>query len=319
MSLSVIIMAGGIGKRLHSTRVKVLHQLLGKPIISYVVQTAKELSPDNIVLVYGKTGGEIKSLFSDIKFILQPEPLGTGDAVKKGMEGLNNFSGDVIILSGDVPLLKVETLKKLVDLHISQGNAATILTTEMKKPYGYGRIVRNGERITKIVEEVDATEDIRRIKEINTGIYVFKSQSLRESLAAIQPENEQKEYYLTDVVEILRNKDAKIGGLITDEEECKGINTREDFVEITRILLQRVFEKLYARGITIVMPNATYIETDVEIGKDSIIEPFCVIKGKTRIGTGVNIGAFSYLKNTIIPDNKIIPPYTYIEDGKKEV
>jgi len=217
-----------------------------------------------------------------------------------------------------VPLLKVETLRKLIDLHISQGNTATILTTEMKKPYGYGRIVRKGERIAKIVEEVDATEDIRRIKEINTGIYVFKSQPLRESLAKILPENKQEEYYLTDVIEILKNRDVKIGGYITDEEECKGINTREDLAEITRILLQRVFQKLYSRGVSIVIPDATYIEPDVEIEKDSIIGPFCVIKGKTQIGAGVNIGAFSYLENAIIPDNEVILPYTHIENGKKK-
>jgi len=317
MSLSVIIMAGGIGKRLHSNRVKVLHPLLGKPMISYVVETTRKLSPENIVLVYGKTGEKIKSLFPDLKYVLQPKPLGTGDAVKKGMEQLNNFSGDIIILSGDVPLLRVETLKNLIHLHHSQDNAATILTTGMKNPFGYGRIVRDGNLILKIVEETDATDEIRNIKEINTGIYVFKPDALRNSLPDIQPKNKQKEYYLTDVIEILRKKNARIGGFITDEEECKGINTRKDIAEVVKILLQRVFEKLYTQGVTIMMPDTTYIEDSVEIGKDSIIEPSCVIKGNTKIGIGVNVGAFSWIENAIIPDNEIIPPYTHMENGKK--
>ncbi len=313
MSLSVIIMAGGIGKRMKSAKVKVLHPLLGKPIVSYVVETVRELSPDRTVLVYGKSGSNIKRLFSDIEYAFQPEPLGTGDAVKKGMETLADISGDVIILSGDVPLLSEGTLRNLIDVHLSQNNTVTILTTRMKNPYGYGRIVRDGERILRIVEEVDADDSIRAIDEINTGVYIFKIQALRDSLNKLQPNNKQKEYYLTDIIGILREQAFRIGGYIAEESECKGINTRKDISVLTKILLMRVFDKLYNNGVTIEMPDTTYIESEVEIGKDTVIEPSCVIKGNTKIGSGVVIGAFSYLEDAIITDGKVIPPYTHIK------
>jgi len=313
MSLSVIIMAGGIGKRMKSAKVKVLHPLLAKPIISYVIETVKKLSPDRSVLVYGKSGSSIKSLFPELEYAFQPEPLGTGDAVKKGMELLADFSGDVVILSGDVPLLRGETLKNLVNLHLSQDNTATILTTKMKNPYGYGRIVRDGERILKIAEEVDADDNIRAIKEINTGIYVFNARALKDSLNKLQPDNKQKEYYLTDVIGILRRQAFRIGGYIAEEDECKGINTRKDIAVLTKILLLRVFDKLYNNGVTIEMPDTTYIESGVEIGKDTVIEASCVIKGNTKIGSGAVIGAFSYLENAVIPDGRVVSPYSHIK------
>lgn len=307
MRLSVVVMAGGIGKRMLSEKVKVLHPLLGKAMLDYVVDTAKSINPDIVVVVYGKKGKEIKGRYDGIRYAFQEVPKGTGDAVRVALKEITDVDGDVLILSGDVPLIKKDTLITLVDYHRRNKLDATLLTCDFDEPTGYGRIIRDGEVIKGIVEEADATDEIKKIKEINTGIYVFRKDALERALSKLKPDNVQGEYYLTDVIGIFVDEKRRVGGVkLKDRIEIKGVNTKKDLAEVEEILRQRKLESLMLSGVRIIMPHTVYIEEEVEIGMDTIIHPFTIIKGKTRIGKNCEIGPFSFLDSCEVKDGEKI-------------
>lgn len=315
MKLGVIIMAGGIGKRMKSKKVKVLHTILGKPLIWYVIELARSLSPEKIVVVYGKNGEEIKGRFDGVDYAYQDEPLGTGDAVKRGLEKLKGFDGDILILSGDVILLRKETIIKMIDEHKSKNPECTVLTFIPDKPSHYGRIVRKEDEILRIVEEKDATSDEKKIREVNSGVYIFKKDALKKNISKINNKNAQGEYYLTDVIgKIKESRGSIIGVLCGDPVEVEGINTREELANVEMVIKNRIIKKFQDEGVTFHFPETIYITPGVKIGKDTEIFPYNVLKGDTHLGEGCVVESFCFLNNAKISDGTLVKRGTIIDE-----
>ena len=307
MSLHTIILAAGIGKRMKSKKVKVLHNLMGKPIIEWVVDQAKNISEKSITLVYGKKGESLKNKFPGIKYVLQKNPTGTGAAVAVALKKIKDKKGTAVILSGDIPLLRKQSLLKLLEYHKKNSFDVTMMTFCPKNPKGYGKIIRERNEITKIVEEKDASTRQKKISEVNGGIYVFSIKHLRNALKKVTTDNAQGEYYLTDVVELIRKDGGKVGGFkLKDPLELKGINNRKNLSEAVQILRNRKIEALQEKGVTVILPDTVYIEPTVKIGQDTIIYPNTVLLGNTIIGSDCVIEPFSYLVDKKIPSGTTI-------------
>lgn len=305
-----IVLAGGKSKRFNSEKSKVLHELFGKPLLAYSIENLKATGLENIyIVVGGKSKREIVEKFKNsVNIVDQKIPLGTGDAVKKVLEKIKNVKGEeIIILPGDAPLLKIETLKKFIDFHLKNKPDCSVMTAVFDDPRGYGRIVKENSKIIKIVEEVDADEEEKKIKEINAGVYIFKRNTLEIVINMIKPDNKKGEYYLTDCIHLINSLKGKILAFqVDDPHECLGVNRREDFVKAFKIMRSRIVEKFLKNGVTILDPDNVYIEWDVEIGMDSVIYPFVFLKGKTRIGKNCEIGPFVYLEDKIVKDGEKI-------------
>jgi len=307
MLFHVIILAGGIGKRMKSEKVKVLHEIMGKPMIKWVTDLADSMSPESITLVYGKKGEELRDKFPGFKYAFQEKPTGTGAAVKIALEEIKDKEGNVIILSGDTPLLSKESLINLTKYHKKNNCHVTIMTFCPENRSGYGRVIRKNNEIIKIVEERDATNSQKKTKEVNGGIYVFSLKYLRKALEKIKPNNTQGEYYLTDVIALIRKGGGKIGGFKNENAwELKGVNTRKDLSDIIDTLRIKKIESLQEKGVTILMPDTVFIEPRVEIGKDTIIYPNTVLMGNTLIGSDCIIEPFVYLMNKKIPQGTTV-------------
>ncbi len=314
-NVSAIILAAGLGTRMKSQRPKILHEIAGKPMLYCILEQLKKLNPEKIVVIVGtKDTMENFAGYKNIKTILQKEKKGTAHAVMQAEKEFNNYKGDILILNGDVPLITDTTLKNLVRVHRNSYAVLTVLTAKIKNPTGYGRIIRKDNEISKIIEELDADDYTRQIKEINTGTYCFKSNYLFSSLHKIKKNPIKGEYYLTDSVEILNQMGAKIHPLmIEDNDEILGINTRYQLAEANKIMQTRLQKKLMDNGVTILDMNNTYIEYDVKIGQDSIIYPFTFLYGKTEIGKNSLIGPFVQIFNTKIGNNARIYQSTITE------
>ncbi len=311
MLFHIVILAAGIGKRMKSKKVKVLHDLMGKPMIEWVIDLAKSFSPGSITLVYGERGEEMKGKFPGINYALQKVPNGTGAAVSIALNEIEDTEGNVIVLSGDTPLLGKESVDKLIDYHEKNNYHATLMTFCPNDPTGYGRIIRNKDEIIEIVEERDASAVQKKIKEVNGGVYVFSIKHLRKALKKLTMDNAQGEYYLTDVIAIIRKDGGKIGGIKTEKSwELKGVNTRKDLAEITEIMRRKKIESLMENGVTILMPDTVLIEPQVEVGQDTVIYPNAVLGGNTVIGTDCTVGPFVCIAN------KKVPPGTTIKSEK---
>ena len=296
--LSTIILAAGIGKRMYSKTPKVLYEILGKPILSFVIDVAKEIKSNEIIIVVGKTAFEInKAIGHEVKYAIQPIPKGTGDAAKKGID--ISAHGNVLILCGDVPLLKKETLTELLNHHQKMKADLTLLTCQVKNPFGYGRIVRDRRNnILTIVEQADATIEQQKIKEINAGVYYGRKKLILSALKKIDTKNRQGEFYLTDVIKEMLKKKKKVVGLKIDaEEEITGINSKMDLSRVREVVKKKWFEQLMAEGVFIEDPTTTNIDLSVRIGKFVHIRPHTLIEGKTRIKDGLTIGPFAWIKD----------------------
>jgi bifunctional UDP-N-acetylglucosamine pyrophosphorylase / glucosamine-1-phosphate N-acetyltransferase len=313
--VTVLVLAAGLGTRMKSTRAKVLHQLGGRPLIGHVLRTVAQLEPDRIVVVLGHQADEVKAASIDaltgllaqdrLEFVLQSEQRGTGHAVLCAQEALSRSQGDVLVVYGDVPRIRADTLRELVKTHSQQENAATLITAIVNDPYGYGRIVRttgdDSGRFERIVEEKDASPNERKIKEINPGFYCFKTSSLLEALNHLNNDNAQGEYYLTDVPALALRSGAKVGTMtVATIEELMGINTRSELAETWRRMRLETLERLMNSGVTIVDPSSTYIDDSVEIGQDTIIHPQVIIEGNSRIGDNCEIFSWTRLRNVDI-------------------
>jgi bifunctional UDP-N-acetylglucosamine pyrophosphorylase/glucosamine-1-phosphate N-acetyltransferase len=299
--ISTIILAAGVGKRMQSNTPKILHPILGKPIISFVLDLARDIDSDQIVLIVSDPSYEKSSaLGSDICFAVQEKPLGSGDAALKGLNVAHHEN--VCILCGDVPLLRKETLVAMLDYHRKKDADLTVLTCEVKKPYGYGRIIRGlGEQITAIIEQIDATPEQQNIKEINSGAYVAHRDLLVSALKQITNRNEQGEFYLTDAVRNITAAGRKVCGHMTgDENEIIGINTKAQLAQVRTLVKQTWFETLMSRGVYIEDPATTSIDLSVEIGDSVHIRPHTLIEGKTKIN-----------------DDETVGPFVWIRDGKR--
>ena len=295
---AIIIMAAGKGKRMKSNLPKVLHNLAGKPILNYVLDTVDQLKAKRKILIVGYKSDKIRELIGDkIEYVEQKEQLGTAHAVLQTKKLLSDFIGDVLILSGDVPFLTVKTLKKLLKYHQANNFCCTLVSAILKNPKCYGRIVRDKEgKIKRIVEDVDLSADKKKITEINSGIYCFNKEKLFQVLEKITTDNKQGEYYLTDTVEILLGEGLTIGNIIVkDYSEISGINDRLDLADASKKVYQKILQDLMAQGVTIVDTNSTFIEQGVKIGQDSIIYPFTIIEKSTKIGKNCIIGPNSHL------------------------
>ncbi|MFK9119985.1 bifunctional UDP-N-acetylglucosamine diphosphorylase/glucosamine-1-phosphate N-acetyltransferase GlmU [Peribacillus castrilensis] len=298
-----IILAAGQGTRMKSKLYKVLHPVCGKPMVQHVIDQVNQLQIEDIVTVIGHGAEKVQEQLGDsCKYALQEQQLGTAHAVMQAESVLSAKSGTTLVICGDTPLIKAETMKELIALHEQSQAKATILTAYADNPAGYGRVLRGeGGLVEKIVEHKDASEEERYVKEINTGTYCFDNQALFSALQKVSNENVQGEYYLPDVIEILKEEGEVVTAFQSSEfEETLGVNDRVALSQAEQILRKRINEKHMRNGVTIIDPLTTFIEADVQIGQDTVINPGSFIKGKSIIGQDCLIGP-----NTEISDCEI--------------
>jgi bifunctional UDP-N-acetylglucosamine pyrophosphorylase/glucosamine-1-phosphate N-acetyltransferase len=306
--LHVVILAAGKGTRMKSAQPKVLHRLAGRPIIEHVLRTVDTLAAASTTIVVGHGAEEVKTALSSrphLQFVVQSPQLGTGHALIQTRPVLAGKTGTVLLLYADVPLLQAATLQRLLETHHSARAAATVLTVELDDPYGYGRIVRDRSgKIVRIVEERDASSEERAIREVNSGIYAFAPAPLFESLDSLAADNAQGEYYLTDLVGIYRRRNLRVETLLLERpDELRGVNSRADLADLSRVLRARKNHALMMDGVTIEDPSNTYVDEDVVVGMDTVIAPGAVLEGQTRVGRGCKIGPGVRLTNATIADD----------------
>lgn len=300
-----VILAAGMGTRMKSKMPKVLHKVCGKPLSKWVIDASKAAGADKVCAVVGHKAETVKEVLGDVcEFALQAEQKGTGHAVMQAIDVIKNSNGEVVILNGDTPLITAETINKAIEYHKNNGNQATVITAILDDATGYGRIVRDNDgSVLKIVEQKDASEEEKKINEVNSGMYVFDAQSLVYALDKITPNNAQGEYYLTDTLEILLSAGKKIGGYaISDNDEIRGINDRVQLNEAEKIMQKRINEYHMRNGVTMRNPESVYIEDGVEIGNDTEICQNVTIKSGTKIGSDCVIGSGSMLDRAVIHD-----------------
>jgi bifunctional UDP-N-acetylglucosamine pyrophosphorylase/glucosamine-1-phosphate N-acetyltransferase len=312
----VVILAAGQGTRMKSALPKVLHPVAGHPMVEHVVQIAGSLSPSSVTIIVGHGADAIQAFLADrqgVQFALQAPQLGTAHALQQAEPLLSGRTGTVVLLSGDVPLLKGATLRRLLEAHRSANAAATVVTATVDRPYGYGRIIRVGGRIARIVEQRDASPVQRRVREINSGIYAFDLGPLFEALRSIASKNAQGEYYLTDLIAVYRRRKLPVETVMVDDPgEIRGVNTRSELAEVSTIMRQNKNEELMAAGVTIVDPATTYIDPDVEVGADTVIHPGVVIQGRSKIGSACEIHAYVRIADSELADKVTINNFCLI-------
>jgi len=320
-NVAAIILAAGKGTRMKSGLVKVLHPAVGRPMIDYPVTAARTVGAKPVVLVVGHQAEAVEGHFSaaeDIRCVLQKEQLGTGHAVACTREALSGFSGTVLILCGDTPLLRAETLKRLIDFHQARKASVTVLTAIMDDPFGYGRVVRdNSGKVLRIVEQKDAAPEEREIREINSGIYCMDSAFLFENIGSVGSDNAQQEFYLTDLLAVAVGKGLACQALASDDaEEIMGVNDLSQLAEAARCLRRRINLGLMLSGVTIVDPAQTYIDHGVVIGADTTVHPNCRISGKTVIGSNCVIDSDVSICDCLIADNCHIKAGSVLEGSE---
>jgi bifunctional UDP-N-acetylglucosamine pyrophosphorylase/glucosamine-1-phosphate N-acetyltransferase len=313
----VVILAAGKGTRMKSDRPKVLHAIAGIPLIEHVLRLADALQPASITVIVGHGADAVKAALAKrpgLRFALQEPQLGTGHALLQAEPGLRGARGTLVLLSGDVPLLRRDTLAALLQAHDASAAAATIVTAEVDAPDGYGRILREAGRIVAIVEHKDATPDERAIREINSGIYALDLDGLFDALRALGSANAQGEYYLPDLVRILGARGRIVGtSRVSDAREILGVNSRKELAELAEILKMRTNDALMQAGVTIIDPATTYIGPDVEIGADAVIHPGVYLEGRTRIGERTEVHSGVRIIDSTVGEDAVINNFCVIE------
>jgi bifunctional UDP-N-acetylglucosamine pyrophosphorylase / glucosamine-1-phosphate N-acetyltransferase len=319
--LTTVILAAGEGKRMRSRQPKVLHELCGRPLITYPLRLARTLA-DRIVLVVPPDVDSMGSIAGDgVAIVEQRERLGTGHAVLQARGECQSAAGPILVLPGDMPLLSVETIERLVGHHSATGAAATILTAVVDRPHGYGRVLRQGGRVKRIVEDRDATDDEKRVAEINTSVYCFDGGRLWRALDQVKPDNDQGEYYLTDVIGLLNRAGGRVEAVtVEDPDEAHGVNDRRQLAAVAAIQRRRIVDRHMLAGVTILDPATTYIDETVTIGADTVIYPNVVIDVASEIGGDCVIGLGSHIRASRLGDGVIVKPYcvlteAVVEDG----
>ena len=322
--LNILILAAGLGTRMKSNLAKVLHKLDGRPLINHVCETASELSPRSIYTIVGHQAEDVKAAvlneMSEEKagFALQKQQLGTGDAVNAARELLENEDSTLLVLSGDVPMIKAETLASLVKVHTESGAACSVLSVHLKVPSGYGRVIRNSEdNFQQIVEQKDATEEQRNVTEINSGIYCFDTKKLYAALSRVGNNNAQGEYYLTDVPQILAGDGETIAiHVCEDPREVEGVNDRRQLAAMEKVTRRRTIEKLMLEsGVSFIDPKSAYVSAKTTIGRDTVISQNVTIEGKTVIGENCTIRPGVRIVNSTIGNNVEIRDNSFITDS----
>ncbi len=317
-----MVLAAGKGTRMKSQVPKVLHGISGFSLIERVLRTADALTPASVTLVVGHGADEVKGSLSsraNVQFVVQEQQLGTGHALLQARPILEGKSGVVILLSGDVPLLTSNTLRSLIETHTQCEAAATVVTANMPRPFGYGRIVRTNGRIAKIVEERDASPAQKKITEINSGIYAFDLAPLFGALDSVGTSNNQGEYYLPDLVAIYRKQKRTVATWTVEHaEEIRGINSRTELAEVSAMVRQQKNEELMAAGVTLIDPATTYVDSDVVIGADTVIHPCVFLEGSTKIGAACEIHSGTRIVNSTIGDRVCVRNHTVVTDSTVE-
>jgi bifunctional UDP-N-acetylglucosamine pyrophosphorylase/glucosamine-1-phosphate N-acetyltransferase len=339
-NLEVIILAAGLGTRMKSATIKILHHAAGRPIIDYVLDLAAEVSGRNPIVVVGHQREAVQQAIGDrARFAVQEQQLGTGHAVMQAaqlLESEHTPGGTVLILSGDVPLTRRETLQSLVEQHRREANALTLLSMKLDQPAMYGRIVRDADgTVMRIVEAKDASDPEKAIQEVNAGIYVFDSADLLANLRQLSTDNTQGEYYLTDLIGMIRNAGKRVGAVVAaDPVEALGVNSRGELAIVEAEIQKRVVQKLMTEGVTFRNPTTVVVDSTVSIGADSVVYPFVTIEGTTRIGErcviepgahliNVTIGNDVHVKTgtvaeeSTIADSSAVGPYAHLRPGTK--
>ncbi|HEY6200249.1 MAG TPA: bifunctional UDP-N-acetylglucosamine diphosphorylase/glucosamine-1-phosphate N-acetyltransferase GlmU [Candidatus Binatia bacterium] len=333
---AVILLAAGLGKRMNSALPKVLHPLGGKPLVAHALKTAESLKPKRIAVVIGHGAAAVRAACNGapVAWVTQKEQLGTGHAVGCTKDVFQNFAGTIVILNGDVPLIRSETLRGLLDSHHQKQAALTFVTARLPDPRGYGRIVRDGAgRVLRVVEERDASAEEAKLNEINAGIYAVAADFLFSALATLTNANRQKEYYLTDIVAAALSAGKTVAALeARDAREILGINSREELAAMEKVLQERINRKWMEAGVTLKDPQTTYIDESARIGRDTTIGPNSHILGETVIGERCRIDGSAYLANmrvgsdvhvkfsvvmsdAEVGDGAIIGPFAHLRPG----
>lgn len=302
--LKALILAAGEGTRMKSKHAKVLHPVCGRTLLGHVIENAKRGGAQDIAVIVGHQADAVRaSLPEDIETYLQAEQLGTGHAVMQAEPFFDQDDSDVLILCGDAPLTRPETIAKMFDAHRKSGADVTVMSAIFDDPTGYGRIIKDGEDFLRITEEKDCTDEERKIQEVNSGIYLFNSKALRDALSQITSDNVQQEYYLTDAIEIIRNAggSAKVYA-IDDSEDIAAVNSKAQLAQVAAIMRRRINRRLMDEGVVLIDPNNTYIDDTVRIGRDTVVYPGCVIEGETEIGEDCTIGQNCHLVDAKIAD-----------------
>jgi bifunctional UDP-N-acetylglucosamine pyrophosphorylase/glucosamine-1-phosphate N-acetyltransferase len=317
MTLQVIILAAGKGTRMKSNKPKVLHEIAGKPMIEFIIDTARKLEPSKISVIYGYGGEQIKKRITgdDLSFVCQSEQLGTAHAVMQALPNIDS-SDDILVLYGDTPFVCEETLRKVIETN--SGKGLTVLTAEVQDPFGLGRIVRSGDgKFEKIVEQKDASPEETKIREINTGICYGSADIFKRYINQIENKNNQKEFYLVDIFAIALKDGVDVSTYTTKEEsDMYGINNHKQQANLERLYQLRQAEKLMEQGVTIIDPNRFDLRGNLTCGTDVVIDINVIFEGNVKIGNNVKIGAGCVISNCEIADNSVISPYSVLESSK---
>ena len=304
MKIYAIVLAAGKGTRMKSNKPKVVHEVLYKPMINHVVDELKAMGVDETIVVVGHEAQQVKDLLDGVTFVHQEQQLGTGHAVMQANDLLKDKEGITIVLNGDAPLIRKETLQGLIDYHKNNGNQGTVMSCDCDLSLSFGRIIKEDGQVTGIVEFKDLLESQSHITEMNVGEYCFDNKALFNALSKVTNNNAQNEYYITDVIGIMNNDGLKVDAYkIEDFNEVGGINDRVQLAEATEMLKLRINKEHLLNGVNIIDINNTYIGRDVVIGPETTIEPGCIIKGKTVIGDNCHIGPYCEFDNVTIKDN----------------
>ena len=318
--MRALVLAAGLGTRMKSTKAKMLHNLCGKPVLGHVLDGLYKAGAGECFVIVGEQREAIRRIFANpgITFIVQEEQKGTGHAAMQAVPALEGLSGDLLVTYGDVPLVLPETYGSLVRTHRERGASATVLTSVYEDPGPYGRIIRDEEgRVRKVVEVRDASPEEKLIREVNTGIYVFEIEALLKYIGELNADNDQEEYYLTDMIEILTNNGEKVEAVAGAENiEVLGINSREELSAAASVVNTRKLKELMAAGVTFADPSNTWVEQTVTVGMDTVIGQCCVLEESTIVGSGVSIGPFTYLKDARVDDGAEVGSHSLIDSAK---
>ena len=316
-AVTAIILAAGEGKRMRSRQPKILHRLCGRPLVGYPLRLARTFADRVVMVVPPSADGVAQVTGEGVLTVVQRERLGTGHAVVQAKDACGE--GTILVLPGDMPLLTVETIERLLNHHKAASAAATLLTAIVDNPAGYGRVLRQRGRVARIVEDRDATDDQKKINEIGTSVYCFDARRLWSALAEVRPDNDQGEYYLTDVVAILSRAGATVEAVtVADPSEAQGVNDRKQLAAVAVVQRRRILDRLMEGGVTILDPASTHIEDAVTIGPDTTICPQVVIEGQSSIGSECVIGVGCHVSSSRMADRVTLLPYCVVRESAIE-